>query len=77
MLEDIPMFKGTYFNLSGGTLKNVKFQAGKETRMVELNGCEIVNSSILFEADGPDVTYSVEKCKGDLQVTGLGIARRK
>ncbi|MCG3150465.1 MAG: hypothetical protein PCFJNLEI_03951 [Verrucomicrobiae bacterium] len=68
---------GTYFNFSNCTIRAAQFIAGKDTRMIHLVNCRLSESSILYEAEGPEVSVKIEGGSGQLNETGPGLKRKK
>jgi hypothetical protein len=76
-LVNVEQISGTYFDFSGATLNNAHFVAGEDTRLVEFHDCEVHESSIQYEAEGPPVAVRLHGDVAGLQQTGAGLNRRR
>jgi hypothetical protein len=76
-LVNVSSISGTYFDFTNCTVRASKFIAGKTTRMVRLVGCKLVDTSILYEAAGPEVSVKIEGGEGTLAEEGPGLKRKK
>lgn len=63
---------GTYFPFTDSTFKNVKLTAGKTTELASFKTCTFEDTSLEFQATGPDVQVIIEDCKGTLEQKGPG-----
>jgi len=75
-LVNVSKVTGTYFNFSNAAIKNTHFIAGKETGLLTFQKCSFVDSSVLYEADGPPVTVGIKQCRGTLDESGPGLTRK-
>jgi len=77
ILVNVNEITGTYFNFTNCTIRAAHFVAGKDTRMMRLLGCLVKESSILYEAEGPEVDVKIEGGEGKLVEEGPGLKRKK
>ena len=75
-LANVKRVIGTYINFSDCKVQNVRFIAGKDTRLVHFKNCEFSESSIQYEEKGPPVDVVLENCKGALKEEGSGVKRK-
>ncbi len=68
--------RGTYFDFRNSSLKNVRLRAGDTTRLVSLMNCSVDESSVYFEADGPQVITNMDATHEALEIEGPGLSRR-
>jgi hypothetical protein len=67
---------GTYFDLRNCRVTGSRFVAGKETSLARFKNCQLSDSVIEYDGDGPDVHVEFENCKGALEAKGPGLKRR-
>lgn len=76
-LVNVTKITGTYFMFSHATMKNVRFIAGRETRLVQFRNCDVRQSTLQFEAEGPQVMVSLDQDGNKLKQEGPGLKRRQ
>jgi hypothetical protein len=76
-LVNVEKVTGTYFDFTRATMKNAHFVAGGETRLVEFEKCDVIESTIRFEAEGPPVTVRLNGYDEGLVQEGPGLDRRE
>lgn len=76
-LTDVKQVTGTYFHLSDTRMNNVHFVAGEKTRLIDFGNCTIRDSSITFEANGPEVMVDLDGADDSLDLNGPGLKRRR
>jgi hypothetical protein len=76
-LVNVAKITGTYFNFTGATVKHAHFVAGKETSLINFTKCEVRESTIQYEAEGPQVRVEVEGYDETLKQSGPGLNRRR
>ena len=76
-LVNVTSITGTYFDFTNCNIRASQFIAGKDTRLIRLLACKVTGSSILYEAEGPDVDVKTEGVEGMPVETGPGLKRRK
>lgn len=76
-LVNVEKITGTYFNFTNATMRNSHFVAGKETRLVNFANCDVRESSIQYEAEGPRVIVGLDDDKETLTQEGPGLNRRQ
>ena len=76
-LTNVATITGTYFYFSGCDIRAAGFIAGKETRLIKLQNCKVAESSIQYEADGPDVFVAIDGKDGRPAEAGPGLSRKK
>ncbi|MCC7519171.1 MAG: right-handed parallel beta-helix repeat-containing protein [Verrucomicrobiae bacterium] len=76
-LTRVTQIAGTYFDFTNATLQGCKFVAGKETRLIRFLGGRVSDSSIFYEAEGPEVHVRIEGVDGKFVEEGPGLPRRR
>lgn len=76
-LNDVKSVGGTYFKFVDSKLENVQFVAGKDTRLMDLENCDLVNVSLNYEAKGPAVNFLLKNNRGTLREEGPGVSRKQ
>ncbi len=76
-LVNVPKITGTYFNFRNAIIKNSHFVAGKETRLINFKECDVLASSIHYEALGPRVLVELDRSEKKLTHAGPGLNRRR
>jgi len=76
-LVNVTGITGTYFDFANCDIGASHFIAGKETRLIRVMGGRMTNSSIHYEADGPEVQVKISGVDGMPVETGPGLPRRK
>lgn len=76
-LDNVTRVSGTYFNFIDSDIRKSRFVAGKETSLIALRTCTVEDSSVVYEAEGPEVRVVFEKCKGRMGESGPGLKRKR
>jgi hypothetical protein len=76
-LINVEKITGTYFKFTGATIKNAHFVAGSETSLIDFRQCDVSESSITYEADGPLVSVGPGGGTKAMTQDGPGINRRR
>jgi len=76
-LTGVTSMSGTYFDLDQCELRDTAMIAGKETRLVRLRDCKVADSTLTYEADGPEVAVQLDALSGTLTESGPGLARKR
>jgi len=76
-LDQVSGITGTYFDFKNCKIQSSAFVIGKETRLVRLQGGSIKDSSLFYEADGPDLEVKMTGMKGQPTEAGPGLKRKK
>ncbi len=76
-LVNVAEISGTYFNFANSTIRDSKFVAGKDTRLIRLLNCKTTGASIFYEATGPEVDVKIEGGEGKVAEDGPGLKRKK
>lgn len=76
-LVNVEKINGTYFNFTGANMKNTHFVAGKETSLIAFKKCDVRESTIQYEAEGPPVSAGLDGYKESLKQEGPGLNRRR
>ena len=76
-LRNVKQVSGTYFDFANCKIQDSAFVVGKETRLLRLVDCEVGNSSITYEADGPAVAVEMRAVDGTPAEKGAGLSRKQ
>ena len=76
-LENVKAITGTYFDFRNCTIQSSAFVVGKETRLVRLQGGSLKDTSLFFEADGPELEVRISGVEGTPAESGPGLKRKK
>jgi hypothetical protein len=76
-LSNVKKVTGTYFDFARSKMTNVNFVAGADTALAAFKDCQFDGVTLQYEAKGPEVSLSIQDCKGTLSEDGPGLARRK
>jgi hypothetical protein len=76
-LENVKAVTGTYFDFTNCNIQSSAFVVGKDTRLVRLQGGSLKESSLFFEADGPELEVQIKGVDGTPTESGPGITRKK
>lgn len=74
--ENVAPIDGTYLNFKDSVFRNASFVAGKDTRLVQFEGCRFEDSSLEVEEKGPRFLFELKNNTGELSVTGAMENRR-
>jgi len=76
-LHNVRRITGTYFNFVDSRITKARFIAGAETSLIAFRNCTFKDSSIEYQAKGPEVTVIVKNCKGTIHESGPGLKRKR
>ncbi len=75
-VNQVQKVDGTYINFLNSTFTDSKIVAGKDTRLLRLEGCTFAGTMLEFEAKGPPFSFSLKNNKGELPESGPGLNRK-
>jgi len=76
-LIKVPGITGTYFDFKDCNIQSSQFIAGRETQLIQLTGGQVTDSSVLFEAEGPQVKMKLAGVQGAPVEMGAGLKRKR
>ncbi|MEQ8785961.1 MAG: right-handed parallel beta-helix repeat-containing protein [Pirellulaceae bacterium] len=76
-LTNVKEVAGTYFDFVNASMNNVRFTAGPETGLLRLKNCDLRDSAIHFDADGPPVLTDLDGGDATITFDGPGLDRRR